>query len=371
MDVGLYDLLYDEEEDRTNYNSSFLTETKSLINTFIENLGTNNQVALRAYNQAKQKLLNAGFSNEDVNNFVPVLNYDSTNPSSLINISKDYMHQKKFNKALTYITLFLKCFPNSFEGYYIKSQIYTKLYRGNKALVLLNKALTLLKNQEDLDHIQEMKILNCRGKCLIFLKRFDEAIETYKTLNAYNEDSKNYLKIGVCNYNKKNLEEAINIYNKRQSNWEYRESLTKTLRNNNIPFGFTSNDIICILAIEFREFISDAHNTIRKCHNCGMYFIPQNLKSTKYCDSIFENGKTCREIGKETSYKELLKNDALLDLYRKRYMSLASSNSHYHTEKSQKKFEKYKSEGPIMKEKYMKGEISKNEFKKWIEESYQ
>ena len=60
----------------------------------------------------------------------------------------------------------------------------------------------------------------------------------------------------------------------------------------------------------------------------------------------------------------------MLELYRKRYMSLASSNSHYHTEKSQKRFEKYKSEGAEMKGKYIKGEISKNEFKKWIEESY-
>ena len=76
MDVGLYETLYDEEEDRTNYDSPFLTEIKSLINTFIENLGTNNQVALRAYNQAKQKLLNAGFSNEDVNNFIAVVTPD-------------------------------------------------------------------------------------------------------------------------------------------------------------------------------------------------------------------------------------------------------------------------------------------------------
>ena len=171
-------------------------------------------MADNAEQNQEQNINNINENNEDVNNFAPVLNYDSTNPSSLINTSKDYMHQKKFNKALTYITLFLKCFPNSFEGYYIKSQIYTKLYRGNKALVLLNKALSLLKKQEDPENIQEMKILNCRGKCLIFLKRFEEAIETYKTLNAFNEDARNYLKIGVCNYNKKNLEEAINNYNK-------------------------------------------------------------------------------------------------------------------------------------------------------------
>ena len=152
--------------------------------------------------------------NLDVNNFTPILNYDSSNPSSLINISRDFMHQKKYNKALVYITLFLKSFPNSFDGYYIKSQLYTKLYRGNKALVLLNKALSLLEKQDDPGHIQEIKILNCRGKCLIFLNRLTEAIETYTKINLYQEDARNYLKIGVCYYNKQNIDEAINNYNK-------------------------------------------------------------------------------------------------------------------------------------------------------------
>ncbi|MBQ9313639.1 MAG: hypothetical protein IJ220_01350 [Clostridia bacterium] len=138
----------------------------------------------------------------------------------------------------------------------------------------------------------------------------------------------------------------------------------------NITYGFESEDIISILAIEFKEFIMNKHNTIRKCKNCGKYFIPDNLKSTKYCNNIFENGKTCREIGKEKSYKNSLKNDKLLEMYRKRYMSLASSNSHYHTEKTKMRFEKYKSEGAVMKENYLKREISKKEFKKWIERTY-
>ena len=122
----------------------------------------------------------------------------------------------------------------------------------------------------------------------------------------------------------------------------------------NIPYAFTSNHVISILCIEFREFVSYPKNIIRKCKNCGKYFIPENLKATKYCNNIFENGKTCREIGKEKSYKNNLKSDKLLELYRKRYMSLASNNSHYHTENSKIKFEKYKSEGIKIKEKYLK-----------------
>lgn len=50
-------------------------------------------------------------------------------------------------------------------------------------------------------------------------------------------------------------------------------------------------------------------------------------------------------------------------------MSLASSVSHYGTPKAIQRFENYKVEGSVMKEKFLNKEISKKELKKWIEES--
>ena len=137
-----------------------------------------------------------------------------------------------------------------------------------------------------------------------------------------------------------------------------------------IPYCFKSPDIINILAIEFKEFISNKKNTIRKCKNCSKYFIPKNLKETKYCNNIFKDNRSCKQIGKEITYKNSLKKDKLLDIYRKRYLSLASSVSHYGTEKSIKKFEKYKKEGVIIKKKYINKEISAKEFARWIQKSY-
>ena len=152
--------------------------------------------------------------NDNQNNLNQNITLEITGPTDLLNSSKNLMHQKKYNKALTYITLFLKCYPNSFEGFFLKCQIYTKLYRGNKALVLLNKVLSLLNKENDVEHLMEIKILNNRGKCFIFLNRYEEAIETYQKINELKIDAKNFLKIGVCYYNKKNIDEAINNYNK-------------------------------------------------------------------------------------------------------------------------------------------------------------
>lgn len=137
----------------------------------------------------------------------------------------------------------------------------------------------------------------------------------------------------------------------------------------NIPYCFYSSDVISILAIEFKEFISNKRHIIKQCKNCGRYFIPENLRDIKYCNNIFKDNKTCKQLGKQISYKKSLQDDELLDMYRKRYLSLASSVSHYGTEKAIEKFENYKKDGAIMKKKYLNKEISWKEFERWIKSS--
>lgn len=140
------------------------------------------------------------------------------------------------------------------------------------------------------------------------------------------------------------------------------------VRKYNIPYYFESENIFSIIAFLFKEFMNDSHNTIRQCQNCGFYFIPSNLKETKYCNTVEyeDTGKTCKQIGKELAYKKAMKGDELLNKYRKRYMSLASSVSHYATDTAIKKFEKYKKDGAVMRKKYLNKEISSGDFERWI-----
>ena len=74
----------------------------------------------------------------------------------------------------------------------------------NKCLVLLNKANSLLKKGDDPDNLKGIKILKLKGKFFKTSGRYDDAIITYVKLNSYGEDTRNYLKIGVCHYVKKN-----------------------------------------------------------------------------------------------------------------------------------------------------------------------
>ena len=69
-DNGLLDLLYNEEDDETDYNSELLRDIKRLANQFVENLGVDNQTALTALNQIKTFMAEKGFSSEDINDLI-------------------------------------------------------------------------------------------------------------------------------------------------------------------------------------------------------------------------------------------------------------------------------------------------------------
>lgn len=203
-----------------------------------------------------------------------------------------------------------------------------------------------------------------------FFKKIEEEAEfTPEDIQEIRQDEKNFLEDKSIKYN----ETEINGFMKKLNiKFETFDLIFVNIDVNkyNIPYYFESDDIFGIIALIFKEFMSDNHNTIRQCQNCGYYFVPSNLKETKYCNVEYKNtGKTCRQIGKELAYKKSLKEDTLLDKYRKRYMSLAGSVSHYGTDTAIAKFEKYKKDGAVIKQKYLNKEITPKEFEKWISDS--
>ena len=66
MDNNLYDVLYNEDEDTTDYESEFIRNLKSSALDFIQNLGVNNKAALQALNQIQSNMKEKGFSKADI-----------------------------------------------------------------------------------------------------------------------------------------------------------------------------------------------------------------------------------------------------------------------------------------------------------------
>ncbi len=57
--------------------------------------------------------------------------------------------------------------------------------------------------------------------------------------------------------------------------------------------------------------------TVCECENCNRLFIPKTKKKTLYCDRVFKDGKTCKQIGPTQKYKSLAENDSVLKAFEK------------------------------------------------------
>lgn len=77
-------------------------------------------------------------------------------------------------------------------------------------------------------------------------------------------------------------------------------------------------DLMGLTLFEFVELIK-SNKQIKKCNNCSKYFIVRGRKDSLYCDRIYKDSKTCKEIGAISIYREKTKDDELFKEYHKAY----------------------------------------------------
>lgn len=73
---------------------------------------------------------------------------------------------------------------------------------------------------------------------------------------------------------------------------------------------YESYDIASVLSFDLMN-IQYYHIQIKQCKNCWKFFIPKNRSDEIYCDRIYKNGKTCKQIG----YFEKEKSDPFKKLF--------------------------------------------------------
>ncbi len=77
------------------------------------------------------------------------------------------------------------------------------------------------------------------------------------------------------------------------------------------------NDLSHLLYLEI-IFMIKSSIMIRKCKNCGKYFVVNNRKIV-YCDRIDESGAYCSAVGPNRSFQQKLKEDDALNIYTRAY----------------------------------------------------
>ena len=161
----------------------------------------------------------------------------------------------------------------------------------------------------------------------------------------------------------------------KESNFNSPESLSKYIKNEckknknfqikNYMYSFSSllsAYYFCVL------YFVENNIPIKTCKNCGRYFIPENRVSSVYCNRIFENNKTCKEVGANNAYKEKLKKDEINLLYRKTLSAKKMlANRNPDIPMYLEKYEAWKSEANQYKKNIKSGKKTEEEFKQWLE----
>lgn len=111
-------------------------------------------------------------------------------------------------------------------------------------------------------------------------------------------------------------------------------------------------------------FILQEKTYLKKCKNCGKYFLTTNT-AVIYCNNKFEDDKTCREIGASKVFIKNLEKDEAYNLYRKIYkkkQALAKSKRGIF----EIEYNSFKRQGKDKKNAYKLKEITKEEFIEWL-----
>lgn len=122
----------------------------------------------------------------------------------------------------------------------------------------------------------------------------------------------------------------------------------------------------------YRKFIVDKRITIKKCKNCGKYFIPESRTDEVYCNRISpqNHNKTCKEYGAKKTYREEIKSTPIKYEHNKisQFYRMRINRAKEQSEKTlyEKQFNTYKENYQKKKEQYKSGRLNETTFVEWI-----
>lgn len=168
----------------------------------------------------------------------------------------------------------------------------------------------------------------------------------------------------ILKYN--NFKQSIRL-NKDMSRMKEEQIINTLQDKDNNRYGiqeiYEIDNFYNLLFLEL-YFILQERTYLKKCKNCGKYFLTTN-SAVIYCNNVYEANKTCREIGASKVFSKNLEKDEAYGLYRKVYkkkQALAKSKGG----SFEIEYNMFKYKGKDKKNAYKLKEITKKEFMDWL-----
>ena len=304
---------------------------------------------------------------------VPMLDYETNEEGNYQYTTKIYEQPNKIGSiVLDFIQKDLKEMSYFIFRFYGFQTLLTEKER--KEILALNP-----NEMEELDNKMEAlyskyqkefksfknQIIDIFEDCLFNEKKELKDLSPLEKLYIF-VNTKNVEEYPILKYNEFN--KVIKI-NKDTSKITEKELIRSIKDKDNNRYGikeiYEIDNFYNLLFLEL-YFILQEKTYLKKCKNCGKYFLTTN-SAVIYCDNVFADNKTCREIGASKVFTKNLEKDEAYNLYRKVYkkkQALAKSKGGTF----EIEYNLFKNQGKDKKNAYKLKEITKEEFMKWINE---
>lgn len=302
---------------------------------------------------------------------VPMLDYETNEEGNYQYTTKIYEQPNKIGSiVLDFIQKDLKEMSYFIFRFYGFQTLLTEKERKeilalnpNEIEELDNKMEALYSKYQKEFKSFKNQIIDIFEDCLFNEKKELKDLSPLEKLYIF-VNTKNVEEYPILKYNEFN--KVIKI-NKDTSKITEKELIRSIKDKDNNRYGikeiYEIDNFYNLLFLEL-YFILQEKTYLKKCKNCGKYFLTTN-SAVIYCDNVFEDNKTCREIGASKVFTKNLEKDEAYNLYRKVYkkkQALAKSKGGTF----EIEYNLFKNQGKDKKNAYKLKEISKEEFMKWL-----
>lgn len=361
-------------------NDDFLTEMAKL------NSDSENEIQ-RLVKKYKAKLLDVNYKapeelrcltlNDNIENLIGYLVIDSNaiidnNGQLLANfLNLDF---NKFNNFFIFFTKYFGMFINDFNEKDLTDLQIDELTNIN---IIISLAQKIYENaKKNIVHIQ-----NLFKKFVDFLYGYDNSDEINSlTLKQrfyvfyeenkieLNDFSHEYHHDGLFNFNYS----STNLDNLKHKNTsELIEKLKRFDVNGSKisnSYNIITDNIYTVLYISLYNLVLHNNAMIRKCKNCHRYFLTKKT-NTYYCDNLFVEGKTCKEVGNQLSQKRKENKEPVYGKYRSIYANKSTLLKRYPDIYSKEDYEEWKSTSKQFMNDIKNGKKTYEEFDKWLDKN--
>ena len=126
------------------------------------------------------------------------------------------------------------------------------------------------------------------------------------------------------------------------------------------------NSLDDLFRFEFMKMI-EQDIFIKKCKNCGLFFIPKRRADAEYCERTYgDTNRKCSEVGATLRYEKKVAENPILEAHKKAYRRF---NSRTRAKKmTQSEFMRWSEEAAKKRDESLAGELPFDEFVIWLEQ---